>query len=133
MRYDNLRVVTMKITRYCTYVLAQGSLETLKCIYQTVQHHIPEDTYLHNQIKRKKHLYMTKPALISLGTTDWENVQGLWRQLKLQHCTYLSLIMLAIQPQRIMWKYNFVNEFVKYLLCDQLPHSPPCLQSHTLM
>ena len=60
----------MKIASFGTYVLEEGSLETLKCIYQTVQYHIPEDTYLHNQTKRKKHLYMTKPALISLGTTD---------------------------------------------------------------
>jgi len=70
MRYDILRVVTMKITSFGTYVLEEGSLETLKRIYQIVQHKIPEDTYLHNQTKRKKHLYMTKPALISLGTTD---------------------------------------------------------------
>ena len=53
----------MKITSFGTYVLAEGFLEALKCIYQTVQHHIPEDTYLHNQTMWKKHLYMTKPVL----------------------------------------------------------------------
>jgi hypothetical protein len=57
----------MKITSFGTYVLAEGFL---KCNYQTVQHHIPEDTYLHNQTKGKKRLYTTKPALISLVTTD---------------------------------------------------------------
>jgi len=70
MRCDILRVVTMNITSFGTYVLVKGSLETLKYIYQTVQHHIPEDTYLHNQTKGKKHLYLTKHDLISLDTTD---------------------------------------------------------------
>jgi len=35
----------MKITSFGTHVLAEGYLETMKCIYQTVQHHIPEDTF----------------------------------------------------------------------------------------
>ena len=60
----------MKVTSFGTHVLAEGYLETMKCIYQTVQHHIAEDTFLYNHAVWKKHLYMTKSALKSIGTTE---------------------------------------------------------------
>jgi hypothetical protein len=60
----------MKITSFGTHVPAEGYLETLKCVHQTEQHHIPEDTFLYNHTAWKKYLYMTKPALRSIGTTE---------------------------------------------------------------
>jgi len=60
----------MKITSFDTHVMADGYLAKMKCIYQMVQHHIPEDTCLYNHTAWKKHLYMTKPALRSIGTTE---------------------------------------------------------------
>jgi len=60
----------MKKTSFGTHVLAEGYLEKMKCIYQTVQHHIPEDTCFYNHTAWKKHLYVTKPALRSIATIE---------------------------------------------------------------